>query len=157
MITMLRNPKILIADEPPPPSMLLHGPARNDERHGHPFPRLAGYRTIWAWLQLCPENLYYVCRRIVEEGTTKDIFGNPRHPYTIGLLKCIPRLDEEEARKLVPIDGLPPNLIRMPPTCAFLPRCTSKIDICMREPWPGLTPIAGDREHYIRCYLNKEK
>jgi len=95
--------------------------------------------------------------RIVEEGTTKDIFKNPRHSYTVGLLKYIPRLDEEEGRKLVPIDGLPPNLIRMPKTCAFLPRCTSKIDICTKEPWPGLTPIAGDREHYIRCYLNKEK
>jgi len=95
--------------------------------------------------------------RIVEEGTTKNIFGNPRHPYTMGLLKCIPRLDEEEGRKLVPIEGLPPNLIRMPPTCAFLPRCAMKIDVCLKQPWPALTSIDGDKEHYIRCYLNKEK
>ena len=94
--------------------------------------------------------------RIVESGTTKDIFGNPRHPYTIGLLKCIPRLDEEEGRKLVPIEGLPPNLINMPSTCAFLPRCHYKIDKCFKEPWPGLTSVNGN--HFIRCYADtKEK
>ncbi len=90
--------------------------------------------------------------RIVEAGTTKDIFGKPRHPYTIGLLKCIPRLDEEEGRKLVPIKGLPPNLINMPPTCAFLPRCSYKIKKCSREPWPPLKNLHG--QHYIGCYAN---
>jgi peptide/nickel transport system ATP-binding protein len=94
--------------------------------------------------------------RIVESGTTKDIFGNPRHPYTIGLLRCIPRLDEEEGTKLVPIEGLPPNLINMPPTCAFLPRCSYKEEKCYKEPWPELTPVNGN--HFIRCYVNtKEK
>jgi len=90
--------------------------------------------------------------RIVEEGTTKDIFGDPRHPYTIGLLKCIPRLDEEEGRKLVPIEGLPPNLINMPPTCAFLPRCSYKTERCSREPWPPLTHHYD--QHYVSCYIN---
>jgi oligopeptide/dipeptide ABC transporter ATP-binding protein len=93
--------------------------------------------------------------RIVEEGTTKDIFGKPRHPYTIGLLKCIPRLDEEEGRKLVPIEGLPPNLINMPPTCAFLPRCSYKIKKCSREPWPPLKRLHD--QHYISCYANTEE
>jgi oligopeptide/dipeptide ABC transporter ATP-binding protein len=91
--------------------------------------------------------------RIVETGTTKEIFGDPLHPYTIGLLKSIPRLDEEEGRKLIPIDGLPPNLINMPPTCAFLPRCTYRLDKCAREPWPELTPSNGSG-HYFRCYAN---
>jgi peptide/nickel transport system ATP-binding protein len=90
--------------------------------------------------------------RIVESGTTRDIFATPRHPYTIGLLKCIPRLDEEEGRKLVPIEGLPPNLINMPPTCVFLPRCSWKIDRCYRDPWPELTPVSGN--HFIRCYVD---
>jgi len=90
--------------------------------------------------------------RIIEEGTTKDIFGDPRHPYTIGLLKCIPRLDEEEGRKLVPIEGLPPNLINMPPTCAFLPRCSYKTERCSREPWPPLTHHYD--QHYVSCYIN---
>jgi peptide/nickel transport system ATP-binding protein len=94
--------------------------------------------------------------RIVESGTTKDIFRTPRHPYTMGLLKCIPRLDEEEGTKLVPIEGLPPNLINMPPTCAFLPRCSWKIDKCYQDPWPELDPVNGN--HFIRCYADtKEK
>ena len=94
--------------------------------------------------------------RIVESGTTKDIFGNPLHPYTIGLLKCIPRLDEEEGRKLVPIEGLPPNLINMPNTCAFLPRCDQKFETCFNQSWPSLSLI--ENEHYAACYVHsKEK
>ena len=94
--------------------------------------------------------------RIVESGTTKEIFGTPRHPYTMGLLKSIPRLDEEEGRKLVPIEGLPPNLINMPPTCAFLPRCSWKIGRCYQDVWPELTSVNGN--HFIRCYADtKEK
>ncbi len=93
--------------------------------------------------------------RIVEAGTTKDIFGNPRHPYTIGLLKCIPRLDEEEGRKLVPIEGLPPNLINMPTTCAFLPRCSYRVERCFQEPWPPLTNLHD--QHYVSCYVNTEE
>jgi oligopeptide/dipeptide ABC transporter ATP-binding protein len=93
--------------------------------------------------------------RIVESGTTKDIFATPRHPYTMGLLKCIPRLDEEEGRKLVPIEGLPPNLINMPPTCAFLPRCSWKIDKCYKESWPELTPVNSN--HFIRCYADTKE
>ena len=93
--------------------------------------------------------------RIVESGTTKDIFGNPLHPYTVGLLKCIPRLDEEEGRKLVPIEGLPPNLIGMPDTCAFLPRCDQKFDKCLNQPWPSLSQMEG--EHCVACYVHSEE
>ncbi len=93
--------------------------------------------------------------RIVESGTTKDIFSQPRHPYTIGLLGCIPRLDEEEGKKLVPIEGLPPNLIDLPPTCAFLPRCSKKKEECYQKPWPPL--VAFNDSHYYRCYVPVEE
>ncbi|MBN1368193.1 MAG: ABC transporter ATP-binding protein [Dehalococcoidales bacterium] len=94
--------------------------------------------------------------RIVEAGTTKDIFSNPCHPYTIGLLRSIPRLDEEEGSKLIPIEGLPPNLVNMPPTCAFLPRCNRKVEACFKQVWPPLVPVGSG--HYVACYLcNKEK
>jgi peptide/nickel transport system ATP-binding protein len=93
--------------------------------------------------------------RIVESGTCKDIFGHSRHPYTIGLLRSVPRLDEPEGRKLVPINGLPPNLINMPPTCAFLPRCAYKIQKCLEEPWPDLTEV--HENHWVRCYVNTEE
>jgi oligopeptide/dipeptide ABC transporter ATP-binding protein len=94
--------------------------------------------------------------RIVESGTTKDIFGNPRHPYTRGLLRCVPRLDEEKGRRLVPIEGLPPNLINMPPTCAFYPRCSEKCRQCSdRTHAPPLVHIGND--HHVGCILNSEE
>jgi peptide/nickel transport system ATP-binding protein len=87
--------------------------------------------------------------RIVESGTAKDIFGDPRHPYTIGLLKSVPRLDEPKGRKLIPIAGLPPNLSNMPARCAFYPRCFKRSDTCKNKPWPELRLISG--QHYTAC------
>jgi oligopeptide/dipeptide ABC transporter ATP-binding protein len=91
--------------------------------------------------------------RIVESGLSDDIFDNPQHPYTIGLIDCVPQLGETRStRRLVPITGVPPNLIDMPPTCAFLPRCKYQIEKCKSEPWPSLRPV-GD-QHYISCYVD---
>jgi oligopeptide/dipeptide ABC transporter ATP-binding protein len=91
--------------------------------------------------------------RIIESGLSEDIFGHPHHPYTIGLLHSVPRLGEKHgSRKLIPIDGMPPDLINMPPTCAFLPRCTYKVERCQKEPWPALRAV-GD-QHYISCYVD---
>jgi oligopeptide/dipeptide ABC transporter ATP-binding protein len=91
--------------------------------------------------------------RIIESGLSEDIFGRPRHPYTIGLLNSVPKLGERHGeRKLIPILGLPPNLIDMPLTCAFLPRCTEKKGRCAKEPWPELRAV-GDH-HYISCYVD---
>jgi oligopeptide/dipeptide ABC transporter ATP-binding protein len=94
--------------------------------------------------------------RIVESGPADDIFLDPRHPYTIGLLKCVPQLGEtRQERKLVPIKGLPPNLIDMPANCAFLPRCDSAIDSCRNKPWPSLVQV--NKDHYVACYHHLEK
>jgi oligopeptide/dipeptide ABC transporter ATP-binding protein len=90
--------------------------------------------------------------RIVESGRCKEIFAHPRHPYTIGLLRCVPRIDEGEGRKLEAIPGLPPNLSRMTGKCAFLPRCTYASDRCKTDPWPELDAV-GDG-HCTRCYVN---
>lgn len=91
--------------------------------------------------------------RIVEAGRTREIFAKPRHPYTIALLKCVPRLDEEIGSKLVPIVGMPPNLVNMPTNCAFMPRCPYHVERCHREAWPELKLIDGD-EHYVSCYVD---
>ena len=61
--------------------------------------------------------------RVVEEGTTAEIFANPRMPYTIGLLRSLPRLDEKKGHKLTPIRGVPPDVRNLPVACAFAPRC----------------------------------
>jgi peptide/nickel transport system ATP-binding protein len=91
--------------------------------------------------------------RVVESGQSEDIFGHPKHPYTVGLLKCVPRLGETRSRrKLVPIEGIPPNLIDMPPTCAFLPRCSHRMDKCRQEPWPELRMVGN--QHFIACYAD---
>jgi len=158
-IALSCNPKILIADEPTT-AVDVTTQAQLLELMKDMVERFK------ASLVIVTHNLGVVARyaqriyimyagRIVEAGTTRDIFGKPRHPYTIGLLKCIPRLDEEEGRKLVPIEGLPPNLINMPPTCAFLPRCSYKVEKCSREPWPSLKNVHD--QHYIRCYVNTEE
>jgi oligopeptide/dipeptide ABC transporter ATP-binding protein len=88
---------------------------------------------------------------IVESGAADDVFSDPRHPYTIALLKSVPRLDEERGRQLIPIDGLPPNLIDMLPICAFKPRC-SLASRCTGETEPELREV-GDN-HFIRCHLD---
>jgi peptide/nickel transport system ATP-binding protein len=90
--------------------------------------------------------------RVVESGTTEDIFAHPCHPYTIGLLRCVPRLDEERGKKLVPIEGLPPNLLNMPTTCAFLPRCPNRIETCRNEPWPSLREVREN--HMAACFID---
>lgn len=91
--------------------------------------------------------------RIVEQGTCKEIFRHPRHPYTMGLLRSVPRLDDLEGKRLVPIKGLPPNLVQMPSTCAFLPRCPYHTEKCKVEPWPELRQVEGTG-HYVRCHIN---
>jgi oligopeptide/dipeptide ABC transporter ATP-binding protein len=88
--------------------------------------------------------------RIVESGTSEDIFGEPSHPYTVGLLKCIPRLDVEHTDRLSPIPGMPPNLINMDDTCAFKPRCAYH-DRC-RDEIPPLRLVRG--QHYVRCNMD---
>jgi oligopeptide/dipeptide ABC transporter ATP-binding protein len=72
--------------------------------------------------------------RMVERGTARDIYTNPRHPYTLGLLRSVPRLDEPIRAKLEPIPGQPPDLTRLPRGCAFAPRCAYVIERCQEAP-----------------------
>jgi oligopeptide transport system ATP-binding protein len=88
---------------------------------------------------------------IVETGTVEEIFVSPRHPYTLGLLKSIPRLDEPRREKLVPIEGLPPDLIDPPSGCPFQPRCPYAIDRCVTDN-PGLEPVVPG--HPIACWVD---
>jgi oligopeptide/dipeptide ABC transporter ATP-binding protein len=89
--------------------------------------------------------------RIIESGTSEDIFINPAHPYTLALISSVPRLDEPRGRKLVPIYGLPPDLINMPPGCAFRPRC-SYSQHCKENSYPVMRRISG--EHFASCHID---
>jgi len=88
---------------------------------------------------------------IVETGTVDEIFDNPRHPYTLGLLKSIPRLDEPRKDQLVPIEGLPPDLVNPPRGCPFEPRCPYAIERCVSDN-PSLEPVAPG--HRIACWVD---
>ncbi len=89
--------------------------------------------------------------KIVESGTAREIYGQPRHPYTLGLLRSVPRLDEARRDKLVPIEGLPPDLANIPPGCSFYPRCSYRIDRCRQEE-PPLMLV--DEKHYAACWVD---
>jgi len=90
--------------------------------------------------------------KIVEKADTAELFGNPKMPYTWGLLRSIPRLDEKRKAKLVPIEGLPPDLIAPPPGCRFEPRCQYRRDICAKEE-PELTGVPNAKpDHEVRCW-----
>ncbi|MDR0469858.1 MAG: ABC transporter ATP-binding protein [Peptococcaceae bacterium] len=87
---------------------------------------------------------------IVESGTVKEIWAKPMHPYTEGLLSCVPRLGE----KLVPIKGMPPTLVNRPDTCPFLARCRYRQKQCFEQPVNKLTHVDGS--HYTACAVKLE-
>jgi len=91
--------------------------------------------------------------RIIERGTAAEIYANPRHPYTLGLLNSVPRLDEPIRAKLDPIEGQPPDLTRLPPGCSFAPRCVFRKEHCEKEV-PSLEPV-GEPGHIAACFESK--
>ena len=88
--------------------------------------------------------------RIIERGTARELYANPRHPYTLGLLRSVPRLDEPRRARLDPIEGQPPDLTRLPAGCAFTPRCAFSVDRCRVET-PPLRPVNG-AGHVSACW-----
>ncbi|TJY42891.1 ABC transporter ATP-binding protein [Cohnella pontilimi] len=92
--------------------------------------------------------------QVAETGTVKEIFNHPKHPYTEGLLKSLPRLDTSKDEPLIPIHGAPPDLVNPPTGCAFTPRCPYAMKICQRLD-PGLIDCGGTQA--ARCWLNHPK
>jgi len=89
--------------------------------------------------------------RLVETAPTEVLYTQPRHPYTIGLLASVPRLDRPRGVKLVPIKGLPPDLAALPRGCAFAARCYNAMERC-RDEKPEFKKIGDD--HYSACFVN---
>lgn len=88
--------------------------------------------------------------KVVEEASTKDLFRRPLHPYTTGLMESIPRVDTPAGTRLHVIDGVVPNLLRLPSGCAFAPRCPKAMDVCRVEE-PRLAEVEPDRQ--VSCWL----
>ena len=88
---------------------------------------------------------------IIEESEVKDLYINPTHPYTLGLLGSLPQIQEQSRQRLYSIDGMPPVLYRKPQACPFAPRCKWVVEHCWHEN-PPLDPV-GDR-HYVACFVD---
>jgi len=92
--------------------------------------------------------------RIVEKAAAAALYADPRHPYTLGLMASVPRLDVDTKKKLVPIEGQPPDLLAVPAGCAFHPRCRYVLDVCRKDS-PELRQV-GDK-HEIACWVDVTK
>ncbi|TMD75936.1 MAG: ABC transporter ATP-binding protein [Chloroflexi bacterium] len=90
--------------------------------------------------------------KVVEIAPTDELFVNPRHPYTLGLLSSVPRLDEQRTSELRTIEGAPPDLLQPPPGCPFMPRCAFARAIC--RTMPPLDPVAGNAAHRKACWVD---
>lgn len=91
--------------------------------------------------------------KIIESGSLDDIFYDPKHPYTWGLLKSVPRLDAKRKEELMPIDGTPPDLFAPPKGCAFAARCAYCMQVC-KEVQPDYIEVG--EKHYAACWLSHE-
>ena len=90
--------------------------------------------------------------KVIEEGPTAELFANPRHPYTIGLLNSVPRLDEGRHTELRTIEGAPPDLSNPPTGCPFMPRCFFARNVC--RTMPSFDPVDGNAQHRKACWAN---
>ena len=151
------NPQLLIADEP---TTALD--VTIQAQIGDPGKQLkSNIRLAIIWIThdlgvlagLAERVIVMYAGQIMEEGTVKDVYGNPRNPYTIGLLQSIPRLDEKRKARLTPIEGLPPDLTNYPVGCPFAARCPFVLVKCVRE-LPPLMSVGSS--HRSRCWVNPQ-
>ena len=157
-IALACEPKLLIADEPTTAldvtiqAQILELMMELTEKLGMAIIMITHDLGVVA--SMCDKIAVMYAGRIVEYGTTDDIFYNPKHEYTKGLLKSIPRLDAKEHERLVPIEGTPIDLLNPPAGCPFAPRCSNCMKICLREMAPVTT---FDDVHYTQCWMNQKE
>ena len=104
--------------------------------------------------QMCEKIAVMYAGHIVEYGTTDEIFYNPQHEYTKGLINSIPKLNAEEKERLVPIEGQPVDLLNPPAGCPFAPRCKSCMKVCLNK-MPPRTELSDT--HYTYCWLRQKE
>jgi oligopeptide/dipeptide ABC transporter ATP-binding protein len=157
-IAIACDPKLIIADEPTT--------ALDVTIQAQILELMNGLtRRLNAALIIITHNLGVVARyakrvnvmyagRIVESGPAAAIYHSPRHPYTMALLRSVPRLDRPRRARLDPVDGQPPDLTRLDQGCAFRPRCRFAIEACAKA-WPPLEPV-GPAGHLCACLRGHE-
>ena len=157
-IALACEPKLLIADEPTTAldvtiqAQILELMMELKDKLGMAIIMITHDLGVVA--SMCDRIAVMYAGRIVEYGTTDDIFYRPHHMYTKGLIRSIPRLDTKEHERLVPIEGTPVDLLNPPAGCPFAPRCEACMKICLRE-MPPVTQF--DDVHYTQCCLNQKE
>ena len=156
-IALACEPKLLIADEPTTAldvtiqAQILELMMELKDKLGMAIIMITHDLGVVA--SMCDKIAVMYAGRIVEYGETDDIFYNPEHMYTKGLIRSMPRLDTTEHEKLVPIEGTPVDMLNPPKGCKFASRCDSCMKICLNE-MPPKTQF--DDVHYTHCWLNQK-
>ena len=157
-IALACEPKLLIADEPTTAldvtiqAQILELMMELKDKLGMAIIMITHDLGVVA--SMCERIAVMYAGRIVEYGTTDDIFYHPKHQYTKGLIRSIPRLDTKEHERLVPIEGTPVDMLNPPAGCPFAPRCDAAMQICLRE-MPPVTTFSD--VHYTQCWLNQKE
>ncbi|HET6221738.1 MAG TPA: ABC transporter ATP-binding protein [Dongiaceae bacterium] len=153
-MALLCEPKLLIADEPTTAldvtvqAQILELIAKLRQTENMALVLITHDMGVIAGL--CDRVMVMYAGRVVEAAPVNELFHSPQHPYTAGLLRSMPRLDEVMQERLTTVPGQPPNMQRLPSGCAFRNRCTYRMDICATE-LPPLRPIAPERSK--ACHL----
>jgi oligopeptide transport system ATP-binding protein len=148
------NPEILIADEPTSAldvtiqAQILEIMQELTKRLGTAVILIT--HSLGVVAGMCDTLCVMYAGRIVERGPTDVIFENPKHPYTQGLIRSVPRLDMENSQRLYSIQGQPPNVIDLPDCCPFYPRCEKAMDICKKK-YP--TTANFEQGRAVSCWL----
>lgn len=156
-IALACEPKLLIADEPTTAldvtiqAQILELMMELKEKLGMAIIMITHDLGIVA--ATCEKIAVMYAGHIVEYGTTDDIFYRPKHEYTKGLIRSIPRMDAEGHERLIPIEGTPVDMLNPPKGCPFASRCDSCMKICLRQ-MPPVTHF--DDIHYTQCWLNQK-
>ena len=147
------NPKLLIADEPTTAldvtiqAHILNLIKKLNRQFG--MTTMLITHDLGVVATVCDKVAVMYGGLIMEYGTADEIFYHPRHPYTMGLLGSIPHVDGGEKRRLIPIDGTPPDLINPPKGCPFSTRCKYCMNVCTREQ----PPYFAEDKHRTMCWM----
>ena len=157
-IALACEPKLLIADEPTTAldvtiqAQILELMMELREKLGMAIIMITHDLGIVA--SMCEKIAVMYAGKIIEYGTTDDIFYNPKHEYTKGLIRSIPRLTAKEHERLVPIEGTPVDMLNPPAGCPFAPRCDNCMTICQDK---IQTSMYFSDVHYTQCWLNQKE
>ena len=154
-IAMCCNPKLLIADEPTTAldvtiQAQILNLMRDLQQRFHTAIILITH-DLGVVANMARRVLVFYAGQIIEEGSCEDIFYRPRHPYTLGLIKSMPRLNSEHKDDLLSIEGAPPDLFAPPKGCAFAARCAQAMKICTLY---APSSLKVGENHHAACWLN---